>query len=79
MQAALQSFAASEAYKRSSAALAAPVLRMQDILRQPPRREQLEKVNSTLTQFQGMSDLDHPGHNDPLEQPEAIWILRMLD
>ncbi|KAK9909024.1 hypothetical protein WJX75_006178 [Coccomyxa subellipsoidea] len=43
MQAALQSFAASEAYKRSSAALAAPILRMQDILRQPPRREQLEK------------------------------------
>jgi len=43
-QAALQSFAAMDAYKRSAAALAAPVLRMQEILRQPPSREQLEKV-----------------------------------
>ncbi|EIE25091.1 SGT1-domain-containing protein, partial [Coccomyxa subellipsoidea C-169] len=43
MQAALQSFVASEAYKKSCAALAAPVLRMQDILQHPPSRDQLEK------------------------------------
>lgn len=44
MQAALQSFVASEAYKRSTAALAAPILRMQDILALPVSKEQLEEV-----------------------------------
>ncbi|BDA41334.1 probable protein ecdysoneless homolog [Coccomyxa sp. Obi] len=52
MQAALQSFAASEAYKRSTAALAAPILRMQEILARPISKEQLEE------EMQGAEDDD---------------------
>jgi hypothetical protein len=88
LHAAIDGFAATEAYRRSVAALAAPVRRMREVLRRPVSVGALEEVccrcfrHSGSTGFGSCKEkhntLKHVISNVPMEPVHHRWHMRCL-